>query len=208
MDEEIMQHIFEPFFTTREGLAGMGLSVVYGSVRQHSGWVDVSSEPGGGTEFEIYLPARPVREETVEKAPAGAGRLQGGGEKVLIVEDDEIVRTMAAKVLRDRGYAVSATASAADARNAFEEEDRAFDLVFCDIVLPDGNGLNLAEELRSMRPGLKVLLTTAYTDRRAQIADLRDSDLPLLEKPYALFDLLTAVKDALARQGVRSGGQV
>jgi len=205
MEEEVKQHIFEPFFTTRDGMSGMGLSVVYGSVRQHSGWVEVSSEQDKGTEVNIFLPARAVREEKVEKAPAGPGNLEGGGERILIVEDDEIVRTMAAKVLRDRGYTVSAAASAGEARSVFEKENRGFDLIFCDIVLPDANGLNLAEELRSVSPDIKVLLTSGYTDRQAQVAGLGDRDFPLLEKPYALFDLLTAIKDRLGQPiGVRS----
>jgi DNA-binding NtrC family response regulator len=112
---------------------------------------------------------------------------------------------MAAKVLRDRGYTVLAAASAGEARSVFEEENREFDLIFCDIVLPDANGLNLAEELRAVSPDVKVLLTSGYTDRQAQIAGLGDKDFPLLEKPYALFDLLTAIKDRLGQPiGVRS----
>ena len=199
MDDDVMQHLFEPFFTTRDDRSGMGLAVVYGSVRQHSGWLEVSSEPDKGTRFDIFLPASAVPEENFERQSAGVGRLRGGGERVLIVEDDEIVRTMAAKVLRDRGYFVSAAGSAGDARNAFEAENRKFDLVFCDIVLPDGNGLNLAEDLRAMSPDLKVLLTSGYADRRAELSQLGDRDFPLLEKPYALFDLLTAVKDTLGQ---------
>ncbi len=205
MSEDVKQRIFEPFFTTKDGMSGMGLSVVYGTVRQHSGWIEVNSDAETGTQFDIYLPAHAVREERVHKKPVGEGGLQGSGEKILLVEGDEIVRTMAAKVLRDRGYAVSAAASAGEARNVFEEEDREFDMVFCDIVLPDANGLNLAEDLHSMCPGLKVLLTSGYEDTRSQVAGLRDRDFTVLEKPYALFDLLTAIRDTLGHPiGVRS----
>lgn len=197
MDENLIDRIFEPFFTTKAGRSGMGLSVVYGSVRQHSGWIEVSSEVGRGTVFDLYFPAQAVKRKKSSREPAGSARLHGNGEKVLLVEDDEIVRTMAAKVLRERGYVVSAVESAAEAKKEFEERQRDFDLIFCDIVLPDASGMDLSEELHSTKPDVKVLLTSGYTDRQAQAAELADTDFPLLEKPYALFDLLTAIKDSL-----------
>jgi CheY-like chemotaxis protein len=197
MEEDVLERIFEPFFTTREGKSGMGLSVVYGSVRQHSGWVEVSSQVERGTEFNLYFPAQAARRKETSRESAGKAGLQGGGEKVLIVEDDEIVRTMVTKVLRDRGYTVSAVASAAEARETFEEKQRDFDLIFTDIVLPDANGLSLAEELREQNPDVRILVTSGYTDRQSQMAGLAEKNFLLLEKPYALFDLLTAIKDSL-----------
>jgi PAS domain S-box-containing protein len=199
IEEDVLGRIFEPFFTTREGKSGMGLSVVYGSVRQHSGWVEVSSEVGRGTEFNLFFPAQAAKRKSTEREHVGAARLQGGGEKVLIVEDDEIVRTMAAKVLRDRGYTVSAVGNAGEAREKFEKEQHEFDLVFTDIVLPDASGLDLADELRSREPGIKILVTSGYTDKQSQMADLAEKNFPLLEKPYALFDLLNAIKESLGQ---------
>jgi two-component system cell cycle sensor histidine kinase/response regulator CckA len=195
MDEETKCHILEPFFTTRGTSAGMGLSVVYGSIRQHGGWIDISSEPGAGTVCSVYLPAEKT---AVRKEAAGVGSLDGGGERILLVEDDEIVRVMAAKVLRDKGYVVFPAADAGEAKSVFDSENHEFHLVFCDIVLPDRNGMELCDELVSARPGLKVLLTSGYTDRQTQLDSIGGRDFPLLEKPYALFDLLSALKETLA----------
>lgn len=167
--------------------------------------------PGEDKNMEVKLDSSPGEvpadreQKTREKGPTGVARLQGAGEKVLMVEDDEIVRTMAARVLRDRGYEVSAVASAGEARDAFQEQNGEFDLIFCDIVLSDASGLDLAEGLRSANPDLKVLLTSGYTERQSQVAGLGNRDFPLLEKPYALFDLLTAIREALSQpSGVRS----
>ncbi len=176
----------------------MGLSVVYGSVKQHGGWIEVASPAGKGAEFALYFPARPARREEAPTEAAAATGLAGSGQRILIVEDDEIVRSMAAKVLRDRGYTVFTAATAAEARKRFREQHGGFDLVFCDIALPDDSGLRLAAELHSERPDLSVLLSSGYADKRSQAADL-GKDFPLLEKPYALFDLLTAVKDSLGQ---------
>ena len=206
MEEDVLRHIFEPFFTTRDGHAGMGLSVVYGSVRQHGGWVDVYSEAGKGTEFKVYFPARAACQEENGRGTAGIGRLQGGGERILLVEDDEIVRSMAAKVLREKGYNVLAAADGEEAREIFERENREFDLIFCDIVLPDANGLDLAGEMYSANPAIRVLLTSGFADRQTQLANLGDKNYPLLEKPYALFDLLTAIKETLAQPAATPGG--
>jgi PAS domain S-box-containing protein len=209
MEGDVLERAFEPFFTTREGAPGMGLSVVYGTVRQHGGWIEVHSEPGKGTEFSIYLPAKaPKPEEPRDEPPAGfsdAGPLDGGGQKILLVEEDEIVRAMAARVLRERGYSVTVAAAAAEARKAFEKEGGDFALVLCDMALPDASGLDLADNLRAAKSDLKVLMTSGYADRQSQIARLGERDFPVLEKPYALFDLLSAVKDLLgAPLGVRS----
>lgn len=199
MDENVQGRIFEPFYTTREGKSGMGLSVVYGSVRQHSGYIEFSSEVGKGTTFDLYFPAQVAKRRKSSREPAGSAGLHGSGEKILLVEDDEIVRTMAAKVLRERGYVVYAVESASEAKKEFDERQHDFDLIFCDIVLPDGSGTDLAEELHSLKPDVKVLLTSGYTDRQTQAAEIADTDFPLLEKPYALFDLLTAIKDSLGQ---------
>ena|GEM_PF-1799889 len=197
IDEDIVGRIFEPFFTTREGTSGMGLSVVYGSIRQHGGWIEVSSQPGSGTEFRIYFPAQMVQERKRSEQPSGTVGLHGGGERILLVEHDEIVRTMATKVLRDKGYNVFPASSAGEAREAFDRENRQFDLLFCDIALPDMNGAAMSEELRSDNSNLKVLLTSSYVDRQPEGGEGGEGAFPLLEKPYALFDLLTSIRDTL-----------
>ena len=141
IDDETMNHLFEPFYTTKEQGkgTGLGLAVAYGVVQQHRGWINVYSEPGMGARFSIYLPATPgpaaiAVEETVDMA-----RLHGNGEHVLLVEDEDGVRRYAARVLSENGYVVSEASNVADALQTFEDQGDDFNLIFSDVVLPDGS---------------------------------------------------------------------
>jgi CheY-like chemotaxis protein len=199
MDKETIEHIFEPFFTTKEAGkgTGLGLSVVYGIVKQHEGWISVYSEPGQGTTFRVYLPASTARPEEVREEPVSLETLQGSGERILLVEDDEVVKAFAAKALHHNGYKVFEAADATEAVNIFEREGGRFDLIFSDVVLPDQNGLELAEKFLSLRPGLPILLSTGYADQKAHWPVIRERGLPLLQKPYALAELLKAIKETM-----------
>jgi len=197
MDEEIMQRIFEPFFTTKKAGAGLGLSVVYGIVKQHEGWIDVYSEPGQGSTFKVYLPALTIKPEDEIEETISLQDLQGSGERILLVEDEEDVREFLARVLRENGYVVFGSANAKEAIDIFETEKGEFHLVFTDVVLPDSDGLQLVDQLLSRNPQLGVLLNSGYTDDRSQWPVIRERGFPFLQKPYALARLLQATRDAM-----------
>ncbi len=202
MDKETIQHIFEPFFTTKPaGIGtGLGLSVVYGVVKQHNGWINVYSEPGKGTIFKIFLPVvseKPEKEEGKEEMPAGS--LKGNGERILVVEDEKGLREMVKKILTENGYVVFEANNVKEASEIFNKEKGNFDLLFSDIVLPDSNGLEMAERFVKINPDLKILFTTGYTDERSQVVQVRKKGFRFLQKPYQLIELLTTVKHLLGQ---------
>ncbi|NOZ24833.1 MAG: GAF domain-containing protein [Nitrospirae bacterium] len=203
MDEETIQHIFEPFFTTKEAGrgTGLGLSVVYGIVKQHGGWINVSSESGRGSVFRIYLPASPVKLEGEERKSVALDNLRGGGERILLVEDEDGVRGFASEVLRGYGYSVAEAANVKEAMEVFEREDGRFHLVVSDVVLPDRSGLHLADQLLSRKPALRILLSSGYTDQKLQWPLIQERNFRFLQKPYTLADLLQAVKEVLEKDG-------
>lgn len=188
---EVRDKIFEPFFTTKAvgSGSGLGLSMVYGFVKQSGGHVQVYTEPGEGTSFKLYFPRLPD-DTTVPawEAPADslvtAAQPVSQRERILLVEDDEDVRRYVAEALRDLGYRVE-TAPQASTALTLLETDTPFDLLFTDVVLPGGmNGRQLAERARELRPHLRVLFATSYT-RNAIIHHGRlDADVNLLVKPF------------------------
>ena len=205
MDAETRQRIFEPFFSTKEEGTGLGLSVVYGVVRQHGGWIDVASEPGRGCTFRIYLPA--VFENLVYEAAESDLKIEprGSGQRILLVEDADSVRAAVRDMLRSGGYEVVGVETAEQALYVFERDGGEFDLVFSDVVLPDGDGLQLVEFLRSRKPGLPVLLSSGYPDQKSQWPVIKEKGYPYLPKPYSLSDLLPAVEAALTEGDGESG---
>ena len=206
MEPEVMARIFEPFFTTKaKGKGtGLGLSVVYGIARQHQGFMEVTSEVGVGTRFRMALPA--LGNQAEAGAPDGATEatrresLQGRGERILAIEDEDGVREFLKQALASSGYSILAAATLEEARRLLESTPEGFDLVLSDVVLPDGNGLDLALDLRILRPGLPVVLASGYTADRAREEDIYKHGFTLLQKPYAIKALLQAVRQHLAPQ--------
>ncbi len=198
MDELTQQHIFEPFFTTKPAGkgTGLGLSVVFGIVQQHKGWIDVYSEPGHGTTFSAYFPASSASPEQQSKEKAGAASLEGKGERVMIVEDQAEVRAIAKELLLTNGYSVFAVSNAKEAMELFERENGKFDLVFSDVVLPDRSGILMVQDLLK-RGKFKVLITSGYTDEKAHWDFIKENNFRFLHKPYAVRDLLQAVRGVL-----------
>jgi PAS domain S-box-containing protein len=199
MDEEMCKHIFEPFFTTKEatGGTGLGLAVVYGIIKQHEGWINVYSSPGQGSTFKIYIPAIASKAEEKKELKESLDEFRGSGERILLVEDEEIIRKLTRMVLVDKGYEVFVAGSANEAISVFERENGEFHLVFCDVVLPDRSGLRLVDELLGRRPSLKVLLSSGYTNHKSQWPIIREKKFSYLQKPYALTELLRAVREAI-----------
>jgi signal transduction histidine kinase/CheY-like chemotaxis protein len=198
MGEETIKHIFEPFFTTKapgKG-TGLGLATAHGIVKQHEGWIEVESQPGGGASFRVYLPsaaelARPGSDKVIRLPVAG------GTETILLVEDDSALRKFARGVLEEYGYGVFEAGSARDAMNLWQQHRDEIRLLFTDIVLPDGmSGWKLAETLRAENDQLKVIYSTGFDSDTLHRFDPPSSTI-LLRKPYPVQSLVRSVRDCL-----------
>ncbi|MBP7735646.1 MAG: AAA family ATPase [Spirochaetes bacterium] len=203
IDSAIIKQIFEPFFSTKDAGVGtgLGLSVVYGIINQHKGWIDVASVPGTGTTFSIYLPvfhskAEKAHDEVGETA-ARAADYRGMGQRILLVEDQADVRKFIITVLKESNYIVFPAARAGEAMELFEREKGKFDLVISDVVLPDISGLRLIEKLLAMNPGLAVILSSGYSDQKSEWERINDIGYVFLQKPYAAEKLVLTVHDVL-----------
>jgi PAS domain S-box-containing protein len=197
IDKKVIPQIFEPFFTTKANGTGLGLSVVYGIVKQHNGWINVHSEPGGGTTFSIYFPALASGEEENLEQELSLMEFGGNGENILFVEDETGVREISAKALRDYGYKVTEAVNAGEAYHILEKQKEKFHLVVSDIVLPDKSGIELMENILSLHPNIKILLTSGYADHRSHWTDVLKKGIPFLQKPYSLVDLLKIIKEVV-----------
>ncbi|MGD8624837.1 MAG: response regulator [Anaerolineae bacterium] len=207
MDEETQARAFEPFFTTKPKSLGLGLAVARGIVNSFRGWIEVASAYGRGSTFHVYLPAVAAiaeEENGLDEPAQGIHDLLGQGEEILVVEDDKGVRSAIVEMLQDGGYVVTAAASAKEARALFEKDVHDFALLFCDVVLPDGDGLALADSFREVRPNMTVILTSGYTDQRARWMAIQDRGYHYLQKPFGLRDLLETMQKALLAERNRS----
>jgi nitrogen-specific signal transduction histidine kinase len=201
MDKDTLAHAFEPFFTTKEvgKGSGLGLSMVYGFVKQSSGHVRILSEPGQGTIVNMYLP-RAADDIALAKPEIRNRSLPGGGEKILLVEDDAMVRDMVVMQLASLGYRVVSAVNGPQALEVLKREG-GFDLLFTDVVMPGGlNGRQLAEEARKLYPGLRVIFTSGYAESNIVDHGRLDQGTHLLNKPYRREDLAKKVRDALAQE--------
>ncbi len=204
MDAATLERAFEPFFTTKDvgKGSGLGLSMVYGFVKQSRGHVRIYSEPGHGTTVKLYLPRADSDEAAGAEAASTVDAPRGSG-RILLVEDDELVRENAAEQLRSLGYDVVAAGSGREAL-AVLENGEAFDLLFTDVVMPGGmNGRELAERALLLRPGLPVLYTSGYTENAIVHHGRLDRGVDLLAKPYRRQDLAAKVSAVLAAAKAR-----
>ncbi|MBD3287985.1 PAS domain S-box protein [candidate division KSB1 bacterium] len=199
IESDMLNQIFDPFFTTK-GLrgTGLGLSVVYGIIKQHNGLINVDSEKEKGTRFISYLPVNTENPENSHHKTSQATVHEGNNEQVLVVEDDERVRNFIIKVLRKNNYKVFYAESAAEATKIFTSENREFILVFSDVVLPDRNGINLIEDFLSKKPDLKVILSSGYSDRKSQFHEIKEKGYAFLQKPFDIKDLLNTIQNVLS----------
>lgn len=199
MEAPELTRIFEPFYTTKgpgEG-TGLGLSTAYGIIHQHGGFITVSSEPGKGTTFSVYLPGfyRQHRGETRDSMLPK--EVQGNGERILLVEDEKRVRKFATRVLREHGYIPFPASSGTEALSIFEKEDGRFDLVLSDVVLPDMRAPKLVDQLQARKPEVRVVLASGYTDEKSQMLLMRERGFRFLQKPYTISDMLCAIKEVI-----------
>jgi len=199
MDKKTLKHIFEPFFTTKEvgKGTGLGLATVYGIITQNGGFIEVESTPGRGTVFHIYLPRHmaPPSEPAVESAPPV--HLPGSG-SVLLVEDDETVRGMTREMLERVGYRVESPRTPQEAIELSRDEGKEFDLILSDVIMPGMSGKDMADEVRRIRPGIKVVFMSGYTYDAISSRGLAQEGMHLIHKPFDIGTLTTAVRKALS----------
>ncbi len=198
---EHLPHIFEPFFTTKEVSkgTGLGLATVYGIIKQHQGWVEVISEVGKGSTFNVFLPAIAAPDGTSEAPPEGALPPRGT-ERILLVEDDAAVRTMTQRILENAGYQVWTAVSGRKALEVWQDHRDEIDLVLTDIVMPDGiSGRDLARGLREQKPDIDVILMSGYSRDLADTHTefFRSNESSFLQKPWSSRTLLETVRRCL-----------
>ncbi|MDZ7698917.1 MAG: PAS domain S-box protein [Deltaproteobacteria bacterium] len=199
MSSEILDQVFEPFFTTKEKGkgTGLGLPTVYGIVKQSKGDIRVYSEPGKGTSFKIYLP-RVDRDVEREKKKAVSQASPGGSETILVVEDEEQVRNLAVTILTGYGYRVLTAGNGPEAVETAEGHEGPIHLLLTDVVMPGGmNGRELADALTGLRPEMKVLFMSGYTDNAIGHHGDLDAGVNFLQKPFTSDALSRKVREAL-----------
>lgn len=202
MEPEIVAQAFEPFFTTKEvgKGTGLGLSMVYGFAKQSLGHVSLYSEPGAGTTVRLYLPRADAKASTADPTSNNTAQPRGKGETILVVEDDEQMRVLARDLLRSLGYEVVVAAEPKAALSLLRE-DRRVALLLTDVILPGGmNGRQLAEAAHTLRPGIKVVYMSGYTENAIFHDGLLDPGAQLLEKPFNKRVLAEKIRAALDRE--------
>jgi CheY-like chemotaxis protein len=200
MDKTTQAHIFEPFFTTKpvgQG-TGLGLSTVYGIVKQSGGYVWVYSELDRGTTFKIYLPAVSAVTKAVEAEREGNAELPGSPERILLVEDEPNVRRIARRILERNGYTVLEAANGAEALRVLERRQEPIALVLTDLVMPEMGGRELAAKLRIVSPTSRVLFMSGYTEDAVLRQSVMEPGAIFLDKPFTFDTLIRKVREALA----------
>jgi CheY-like chemotaxis protein len=206
MDAATLARVFEPFFTTKERGkgTGLGLSTVYGIVKQSGGSIWASSEPGQGTTFKVYLPRAARDSQEQRPAPDGAWLRARPGESLLVVEDDDQVRRAATRGLKVLGYTVTAASGLEEALHLVEEGLR-FDVLLTDVVMPGGNGIEVARRLLARAPAIGVVFMSGYTDDAIAQHGVLSSGSLFLEKPFTQEALGRKIRKAMDRAAAAKG---
>lgn len=200
MDERTRERIFDPFFTTKEmgKGTGLGLASAYGLIKQHKGFIEVESKPGLGTSFNIYFPA--LKSGDPKKSAHAEEVLKGGTESILVAEDDDIIRALTSSILREFGYTVMLAKDGNDAINVFRENQDRISLLLLDVIMPRKNGKDAYEEIRMMRPGIKVLFISGYSADMISQEGILEKGLSFISKPVSPSELLRKVREVLDKQ--------
>jgi CheY-like chemotaxis protein len=200
MDRDTLSHVFEPFFTTKgvgQG-TGLGLSTVYGIVKQSDGYIWAYSEPGQGSTFKVYLLASSEPLDAAESERTASGR--AAGELILVVEDESPVRSVVARALEEAGYRVREAEGGRQALELLADGGERVALVVTDVVMPGIGGKELAEGVSRLRPGTPVLFTSGYTDGEIVQRGLLAPGAAFIQKPFTPDRLVAAVREQLAAE--------
>jgi PAS domain S-box-containing protein len=196
MDQETLARIFEPFFTTKERGrgTGLGLAMVYGIVEQSGGYISVSSVPGEGSTFSIYLPV--VVEASPDVEPEEVLLAPGGTETILVVEDEEALRTVCARALRSKGYTVWEAANGAEALKILSAKPEAIHLLLTDVIMPGMNGPELSRQAKALQSNMRTIFMSGYSDTALDLTTLQAQDA-YLQKPFSTAKLAMQVRTTL-----------
>ncbi len=197
MDEETQRRIFEPFFTTKEigEGTGLGLASVYGIVKQHGGWINVYSEAGKGTTFKIYFPV--TKQESIKKPSKRAEEITGGSETILLVDDEQLIREFAQTILEQYGYNILLANDGKESIDIYLKERDRIDLIILDLSMPQMSGREVLEQLMSMSPEVKVIISSGYAEDSIKESLIQLGAVGYLSKPYQTVDMIRAVREAL-----------
>jgi CheY-like chemotaxis protein len=197
MDKEVLSHLFEPFFTTKEvgRGTGLGLATIYGIVKQNGGFISAYSELGQGSVFKIYLPRIIAESEPLKKPEEVSVPL--GGRTILLVEDDEMVRGMTAKMLRVIGCQVIAYGNPQEALANCERGQVSVDLLISDVVMPGMNGSELCDRIMKVCPTIKVLFMSGYGSDIVHHHGVLSEGVHFLQKPFSKRELIRAIRQAI-----------
>jgi two-component system cell cycle sensor histidine kinase/response regulator CckA len=198
MDDKTVGRIFDPFFTTKElgRGTGLGLASVYGIITQHKGYITVSSEPGRGTTFFIYLP---LLDAAAQKAAAAVPEIKRGTETVLVAEDEATVRRMLTLILEGHGYTVLQAVDGQDAVGLYRENRERIDLVVLDVVMPVKNGKEALDEITRINPKVRAIFVSGYTGEVMIDKGVHKESVDFLQKPVSVPSLLNKVREVLDR---------
>ena len=199
--KNILDHIFEPFFTTKNALGtGLGLSVVYGIVKQYKGIIDISSEIDKGSKFKLYFPSATTKKSNIAN-DINAKYLKGNGEAILVIEDEEPVSRFLYTVLTEHNYNVTCVSTGEEAIKLFMSYKDIFDLLLVDLILPDISGIKLADHILNIRPDIKVIFTSGYHLPKEEPSSLiYKQEFEFLTKPYPIVSLLKKIRKVLNQQ--------
>jgi two-component system, cell cycle sensor histidine kinase and response regulator CckA len=199
MTPEVRSRVFEPFFTTKETGqgTGLGLAVVFGIVQAHEGWIDCYSEPGQGTTFDVYLPRYRGEVLPMTPTPTPTPSPLGQGERILVADDERMVRNLTGMILKQLGYTVVLTEDGQQAVEAFAAEGSKFDLVILDLTMPNLSGLDALRKIRQVQPDIPVILASGYSADRGAV---NEHSVQFLDKPFSPTVLGKVVRDCLDKR--------
>lgn len=199
MDQVVLDRLFEPFFTTKEPGkgTGLGLPMVYGIVKQHAGHISVHSRPGHGTMVKIYLPRVKEKKPRIRRETPASREARPASETVVVVEDQEMVRDVASRILKLGGYEVIVAASVTECLELVGQHNGPIHLLLTDVIMPEMNGRELHRRLTSLRPGLKVLFMSGYTGDALAHRQVLEGGVNFIQKPFTIQCLIDKVREVL-----------